>query len=157
VELLQTIEQWAWIGWLVLMLVFLVIEMLTLDLTFLMLSVGGLAGLGADLAGAPLWLQVIIAAAVAAVLVLTLRPALLRRLRRGEDTRPSNVDALLGLEGSVLATVSHGSGQVRLANGDIWTARTDEPGEIEPGARVRVARIDGATAYVRARAEEGTA
>ena len=65
-ELIETIEQWAWIGWLVLILVFLVIEMLTLDFTFLMLSIGGLAGLVADLLGAPIWLQVIIAAAVAA-------------------------------------------------------------------------------------------
>lgn len=153
-ELLQTVEQWAWIGWLVLMLVFLVIEILTLDLTFLMLSLGGLAGLGSDLAGAPLWLQVILAAVVAAVLLFALRPPLLRRLHRGADSRPSNVDALLGLDGRVLATVSSGSGQVKLANGDIWTARTDERGELEPGTRVSVARIDGATAYVRSRPEE---
>src|SRR5690606_668581 len=32
------VEQWAWIGWLVLIALFLVIEMLTLDFTFLMLS-----------------------------------------------------------------------------------------------------------------------
>jgi membrane protein implicated in regulation of membrane protease activity len=153
-ELLQTIEQWAWIGWVVLMLVFLVIEMLTLDLTFLMLSVGGLAGLGADLFGAPLWLQVIVAAGVAAVLLFALRPPLLRRLHRGSDTSPSNVDALLGLDGRVLATVSTVTGQVKLANGDIWTARSDGRGEIEPGTPVRVARIDGATAYVRPRPEE---
>lgn len=153
-ELLQIIGEWAWIGWLVLMLVFLVIEMLTLDLTFLMLSVGGLAGLGSDLFGAPLWVQVIIAAAVAAVLVLTLRPALLRRLRRGEDQRPFNIEALIGLDGSVLATVTDGAGQVRLSNGDVWTARSDAPGEIEPGTRVRVSRIDGATAYVRQRPDE---
>jgi membrane protein implicated in regulation of membrane protease activity len=159
VELLQIIEQWAWIGWLVLVLVFLAIEMLTLDLTFLMLSVGGLAGLVSDLAGAPLWLQVILAALVAAVLVLALRPPLLRRLRRGEDPRPSGVEALIGLDGRVLATVSHGSGQVRLANGDTWTARTADEGRdgvavLEPGTRVRVTRIDGATAYVRPRPEE---
>ncbi len=155
-ELLQTIEQWAWIGWLVLMLIFLVIEMLTLDLTFLMLSIGGLAGLGADLLGAPLWLQVIAAAAVAAILLLALRPALLRRLHRGSDTSPSNVDALLGLDGRVLATVSSVTGQVKLANGDVWTARSDGRDEIEPGTPVRVARIDGATAYVRPRPEEIT-
>jgi membrane protein implicated in regulation of membrane protease activity len=154
VELLQFIEQWAWIGWLVLMLIFLVIEMLTLDLTFLMLSIGGLAGLGTDLAGAPIWLQVIVAAGVAAVLVLALRPPLLRRLRRGEDPSLSGIEALVGLEGRVLATVSDGSGQVRLSNGDVWTARTDGATELEPGARVRVARIDGATAFVQARPEE---
>lgn len=147
-ELIQTIEQYAWIGWLVLILAFLVIEMLTLDFTFLMLSIGGLAGLGADLAGAPIWLQVIVAAVVAAVLVLFLRPPLLRRLRRGEDPTPSNVDALIDLGGRVVSTVSAHGGQVRLSNGDVWTART-EGGELEPGTVVNVSRIDGATAVVR--------
>jgi membrane protein implicated in regulation of membrane protease activity len=149
VDFIQTIEQWAWIGWLVLILVFLVIEMLTLDFTFLMLSIGGLAGLGADLLGAPLWLQVIIAAGVAAILVLLLRPPLLRRLRRGEDPTPSNVDALLGLPGRVALTVSSHGGQVKLSNGDIWTARTDDGSQLEPGTPIRVSRIDGATAFVR--------
>jgi len=148
VELIEVVEQWAWIGWLVLILVFLVIEMLTLDFTFLMLSIGGLAGLVTDLLGAPIWLQVIIAAAVAAILVLLLRPPLLRRLRRGEDPTPSNVDALIGLGGTVVSSVGQHGGQVKLANGDVWTART-ETGDLEPGARVRVSRIDGATAVVR--------
>jgi len=148
VELIDTIEQWAWIGWLVLILVFLVIEMLTLDFTFLMLGIGGLAGLLADLLGAPIWLQVIIAAGVAAILVLVLRPPLLRRLRRGEDPTPSNVDALIGLRGTVVSSVGAHGGQVKLANGDIWTART-EAGDLEPGMPVRVSRIDGATAVVR--------
>lgn len=148
-ELIQTIEDWAWIGWLVLILAFLVIEMLTLDFTFLMLSIGGVAGLGSDLTGAPLWLQVIIAAAVAAVLVLFLRPPLLRRLRRGEDPTPSNVAALIDLPGRVLSTVSTHGGQVKLVNGDVWTARADSPSDIDPGVPVRVVRIDGATAIVR--------
>ncbi|MFK4805283.1 NfeD family protein [Microbacterium sp. ZW CA_36] len=147
-ELIETVEQWAWIGWLVLILVFLVIEMLTLDFTFLMLSIGGLAGLMTDLLGAPIWLQVIVAAAVAAVLVLVLRPPLLRRLRRGEDPTPSNVDALIGLRGTVVSSVGAHAGQVKLANGDIWTART-ESGDLDPGTPVRVSRIDGATAVVR--------
>ena len=147
-ELIETVEQWAWIGWLVLILVFLVIEMLTLDFTFLMLSIGGLAGLITDLLGAPIWLQVIIAAGVAAVLVLLLRPPLLRRLRRGEDPTPSNVDALIGLRGTVVSSIGAHGGQVKLANGDIWTART-ESGDLDPGTPVRVSRIEGATAIVR--------
>jgi membrane protein implicated in regulation of membrane protease activity len=148
VELIETIEQWAWIGWLVLILVFLVIEMLTLDFTFLMLSIGGLAGLLADLLGAPIWLQVIIAAAVSAILLLVLRPPLLRRLRRGEDPTPSNIDALIGLRGTVVSSIGAHGGQVKLANGDIWTART-ESGDLDPGTPVRVSRIEGATAVVR--------
>ena len=148
-EFIQTIEQFAWIGWLVLILVFLVIEMLTLDFTFLMLSIGSTAGLGSDLLGAPIWLQVIVAAVVAAVLVLLLRPPLLRRLRKGEDPTPTNVAALVGLSGRVLSTVTAHGGQVKLTNGDTWTARPDHASELEPGTLVRVSRIDGATAYVR--------
>jgi len=154
VEFIQTIEDWAWIGWLVLILVFLVVEMLTLDFTFLMLSIGGVAGLASGLLGAPLWLQVVIAAVVAAVLLFLLRPPLLRRLHRGEDPTPSNMAALVGLSGRVLSTVSTDAGQVKLANGDIWTARAEASVAIEPGAPVRVSRIDGATAYVRPASEE---
>ena len=153
-EFIQTIEDWAWIGWLVLILVFLVVEMLTLDFTFLMLSIGGVAGLASGLLGAPLWLQVVIAAVVAAVLLFLLRPPLLRRLHRGEDPTPSNMAALVGLSGRVLSTVSTDAGQVKLANGDIWTARAEASVAIEPGAPVRVSRIDGATAYVRPASEE---
>lgn len=156
-ELIQTIEQFAWIGWLVLILVFLVIEMLTLDFTFLMLSIGGIAGLGADLIGAPIWLQVIIAAAVAAILILVLRPPLLKRLRRGEDPTPTNVAALVGLTGQVMSTVTAHAGQVKLSNGDIWTARPEHRGHLEPGTVVRVSRIDGATAFVRPEEEDPTA
>jgi membrane protein implicated in regulation of membrane protease activity len=152
-DLIALIEQWAWVGWLVLIVIFLVIEVLSLDLTFLMIALGSTAGLIADFAGLPVWLQVIIAAVAAAVLLFFLRPPLLRRLHRGEDATPSNVDALIGLRGQVLATVSTLGGQVKLSNGDIWTART-AAGEIPPGASVSVSRIDGATAIVSAHEEE---
>lgn len=147
-ELIQNIEQFAWIGWIVLILVFFTIETLTLEMTFLMLGLGGIAGLVADLAGAPLWLQVILAAAVAALLLFGLRPPLLRRLRRGEDAALSNIDALRGMHGVVVATVGPLGGQVRLSNGDTWTARTTAGVDITPGVPIAVTQIDGATAVV---------
>ncbi|WP_022877533.1 NfeD family protein [Microbacterium sp. B19] len=151
---LSTIDTWAWILWLVVILLFLVIEMITVELTFLMLALGGIVGLVADLGGAPPWVQVILAAAAAIALVVFLRPRMLRRLQRTADTRPSNVEALIGLDGLVLATVSRVAGQVKLANGDVWTARSDIDTRLDPGTPVEVARIDGATAVVRAR-EQG--
>ena len=148
-NLITGIEQFAWIGWIVLIALFLVIEMLTLGFTFLMLAVGGLAGLVADLFGAPIWLQVVIAAIVAALLIFLLRPLLLARLRRGEDPTPTNVAALIGSSGLVLMTVTPLGGQVKLTNGETWTARIEEPLSLDPGVPVRVVRIDGATAFVR--------
>ncbi|WP_314647393.1 NfeD family protein [uncultured Microbacterium sp.] len=145
----QFIDQWAWIGWLVLIALFLVIEMLTLDFTFLMLSFGSAVGLLTDLAGIPFWAQVIVAAAAAALFILFLRPPLLRRLRRGEDPTKSNVDALLDLRGIALHDITQISGQVKLSNGDTWTARTSTPVAIPQGAPVAVSAINGATAIVR--------
>ncbi|KHK97304.1 membrane protein [Microbacterium mangrovi] len=145
---MSTIVDFAWIAWLVLMAVFLVIEMLTLDFTFLMLGIGGLAGLAADLLGAPIWLQVIIAAVVSALLIFLLRPPLLRRLRRGEDAAKTNVPALIGQPARVVETVTDSSGLVKLANGETWTARATSSPPLGPGEDVRVLRIDGATAFV---------
>lgn len=147
------IDQWAWIGWLVLIALFLVIEMLTLDFTFLMLSVGSAVGLVTDLAGIPVWAQVIIAAAAAALFILFLRPPLLRRLRHGEDPTKSNVDALLDLRGIALQDVTQISGQVKLSNGDTWTARAADSLPIPQGAAVVVTSINGATAVVRRTAD----
>ena len=150
-EVVTAIEQFAWIGWIVLIALFLVIEMLTLDFTFLMLGIGGLAGLIADLFGAPLWVQVLIAAVVAVLLIFVLRPPLLHRLRRGEDPTPSNVAALIGMPGLVLSTVTTLGGLVKLENGETWTARSLQDGEsFAPQTHVRVGRIDGATAFVSA-------
>lgn len=145
----QFIDQWAWIGWLVLIAVFLVIEMLTLDFTFLMLSFGSLVGLVTDFVGVPVWVQVLIAAAAAALFILFLRPPLLKRLRRGEDPTKSNVDALLDLRGVALHEITQISGQVKLSNGDTWTARTSTSVPIPPGSPVAVTAITGATATVR--------
>ncbi|MDR6868207.1 membrane protein implicated in regulation of membrane protease activity [Microbacterium resistens] len=150
--ILQVFENWAWIGWLVLIAVFLVIEMLTLDFTFLMLALGSAVGLLSDVTGLPLWAQVIIAAAAAAAFILLIRPPLLRRLHRGEDATKSNVEALVGLHGVVLLEVSTLTGQVKLSNGDTWTARlaADTPvtTPLSPGTPITVGRIEGATAYV---------
>ncbi|GAA4482046.1 NfeD family protein [Microbacterium panaciterrae] len=150
---LQVFTDWAWIGWLVLMVLCFVIEIFTLDMTFLMLGLGCAVGLLSVLTGVPIWAQAIIAAVAAVLFIFVLRPPLLRRLHRGEDTTRSNVAALIGLHGVVLLEVTSISGQVKLSNGETWTARlaSDAPvlAPLSPGAPVRVSRIEGATAYVR--------
>ena len=53
--------EWGWVLWLALILVFVIIEVFTLDFTFLMLAGGGLGGLVAGFFHAPLWAQIVIA------------------------------------------------------------------------------------------------
>jgi membrane protein implicated in regulation of membrane protease activity len=101
--------------------------------------------------GAPWWLQLIVAAVVALLLLFFVKPPLLHALRKGSDPARSNVDALLGLNGVVLIDFRAGAGQVKLVNGDIWTARIADGvasvGLIE-GAPIVVTAIEGATAVV---------
>ncbi len=140
---------YLWILWLALAFAFVVIELLSLEFVFLMLAVGSLGGLVASLAGAPWWLQIVIVLVVSVVLLVTLRPALLRALRRGQDPTPSNVDALLGLAGRVVAPVGEGTGLVKLANGDTWSARPAVAGSrFETGTAVTVTAIEGSIAVV---------
>lgn len=148
---MDVLTQYAWIAWLVLILVFAIIEVFTLEMTFLMLALGSVAGLLSGLTGIPWWAQFIVAAVVAVALLLTLRPSLLRMLRRGADPARSNVDALIGAEGQVVRTVTSAGGQVKLQNGDVWTARLSpitEQADVPVGERVLVTGIDGATAVV---------
>jgi len=145
------IADYAWIVWLVLILLFVTIEMMTLELTFLMLAVGSLGGLVSGLLGAPWWLQLVLAAIFAVTLLLGIKPPLLRRLKRGGDPARSNVDALLGVEGRIVKSLESPGGLVRLANGETWTARLSpaaESSHLDPGDRIIVTEIDGATAVV---------
>jgi membrane protein implicated in regulation of membrane protease activity len=149
--MLEFLDSYAWIFWLGLILLFVVIEMLTLEFTFLMIAIGSLGGLIAGVFGAPWYLQIVVAALLSLLLLLTLRPPLLRLLRRGGDRTKSNVDALLGLEGVVVDPVSTATGLVKLVNGDLWTARISpltELRELSRGEGVVVTAIDGATAIV---------
>ncbi|WP_430593021.1 NfeD family protein [Humidisolicoccus flavus] len=143
--------QYAWVGWLVIALILFIIEMVTLEFTFLMLGTGSLIGLGSSLTGLPLWAQILIASLSALALLFLVRPSLLRRLQRNSDPAKSNVDALIGLVGEVTLPFQRGSGQVTLTNGDIWTARfapSVRVRDLDVGERILVTSIEGATAII---------
>ena len=95
--MLPDLTQYMWIVWLVLALVFVIVELLTLEFTFLMLASGTLiGGLGVNLLGGAWWLQVLAAAAISALHLFTIRPLLLRALHRSSVLHPTNVDAIRG-------------------------------------------------------------
>ncbi|MDQ1216139.1 NfeD family protein [Microbacterium arborescens] len=148
--MLPDLTQYLWIAWLVLALIFVIVELLTLEFTFLMLAGGTLVGgLGMNLLSAPWWLQVAAAAAVSALLLFTIRPLLLRALHRSSQHIPTNVDALAGLGARVLVPFVDGSGSVKLDNGETWTARlVDDRADVPVGSRLVVRAVRGATVEV---------
>jgi membrane protein implicated in regulation of membrane protease activity len=150
---MEFIQDFAWIFWLALILVFVIIEVTTVDFTFLMLAVGSLGGLIVGLFGVPWWVQIIVAGILSILLLFTVRPPLLRLLKRGGDHTKSNVEALSGLTGIVTIDFVGTAGTVKLANGETWTAKlghapTAESIPLVAGDHVFVTSIEGATAIV---------
>ena len=143
---------YTWLLWLVIVVAAVVLELLTLNLVFIMIAAGSLiGGLGTWLLGWPWPLQVVAAAVLSALFVFAIRPLLYRALVHGKPRELTNVDALAGMSARATAAFAEGSGFARLANGETWTARLDEPNEhveVGVGARLTVVGIDGATAVV---------
>lgn len=138
----------AWLWWLGAALVLGVVEMLTVDLIFLMFAGGALAAGGVALLGGPLWAQLLSFAVVSTVLLVAVRPWALGYLKRSTPDTVTNIAAHVGRTAEVLIDVTDRAGRVKLV-GEVWTARTAEPGTVLPaGTTVLVVRIDGATAVV---------
>jgi len=97
--------------------------------------------------GAPMEAQ-IVAFIVASIASLALvRPIARRHLRTPARIRTGTA-ALIGSRALVLDRVDADHGQVKIG-GEVWTARPyDEDDVYEPGARVEVIKIEGATALV---------
>ncbi|MET3812187.1 NfeD family protein [Arthrobacter sp. UYEF3] len=138
-------DNW-WALWLTIFLVFAVVEMLTLDLFFIMLGGGALAGLLSAFAGADLWLQIVVFSVVSLLMIGFVRPVALKHLRSSPADQRSNVERLIGESALVMEPVSADGGLVKIG-GDVWTARSDT-GVLAAGQRVVVRAIDGATAVV---------
>ncbi|MDQ0756426.1 membrane protein implicated in regulation of membrane protease activity [Arthrobacter sp. B3I4] len=138
-------DNW-WALWLTVFLVFAVVEMLTLDLFFIMLGGGALAGLISAFAGADFWLQIVIFSVVSLLMIGFVRPVALKHLRSSPADQRSNVERLIGEPALVMESVTESSGLVKIG-GDIWTARS-KGGVLAPGQHAVVSAIDGATAVV---------
>lgn len=137
----------AWIVWVALAVGLGIVEMTTLDLVFLMVAAGAVAGGVVSLVGVPVVAQVLVALAVAMAMLFVVRPAALRHLRTPSEAR-TGVAALIGRQAVVLERIDTHGGRIKLA-GEIWSARSFDPQQaIEPGRTVDVVQIEGATAVV---------
>src|SRR5690625_6950718 len=91
----------GWLWWVGLALALGVIEMLTVDLMFLMLGGGALAGAIVGALGAPLWAQVLVALAVAGLLLFIVRPLAKRRLEAHTPKAATGAAAHVGRTATV--------------------------------------------------------
>lgn len=140
--------------WLGVMVLFLVIEALTVGLVCIWFAAGALAALLCAMLGASVWIQVIAFLVVSAVTLYFTRP-LVKKYVNGK-VEPTNADIVLGKECRVTEQIDNisGTGAVYV-DGKTWTARTENDEVIPAGTLVTALRIDGVKLIV-AQAEEET-
>jgi membrane protein implicated in regulation of membrane protease activity len=134
--------------WLIAAVLLAIGELLTPGLFFL--GPVALAAVGAAVAagiGGGIVLELIVFIAVSVASLALLRPIARRHIHMPALTRTGTA-ALVGTKAVVLERVDANGGRVRIG-GEEWSARAFFEGQtLEPGARVEVAKIEGATALV---------
>jgi membrane protein implicated in regulation of membrane protease activity len=134
--------------WLIAAVLLAIGELLTPGLFFL--GPVAVAAVGAAVTagiGGGIILELIVFIAVSLGSLAFLRPIARRHIRMPALTRTGTA-ALVGTKALVLQRVDANGGRVRIG-GEEWSARAFFEGQtLEPGARVEVAKIEGATALV---------
>jgi membrane protein implicated in regulation of membrane protease activity len=138
-------EDWVW--WMIAAGVLAVGEIATLGFFLGPIAVAATLTAIVALIGAPLAVQWVVFIAASLGTVVVLRPIARRHLRTPAMLRTGTA-ALVGGRAIVLERVDANGGQVKIG-GETWSARAyDEDDAFEPGARVEVMKIEGATALV---------
>jgi membrane protein implicated in regulation of membrane protease activity len=137
-----------WLIWVIVAIVLAAGELATPGLFVLGLVAVAAAGAAVAAAfGADFTVQLIVFIVGLVAMLGLIRPLARRHLRMPKAIR-TGTDALVGAQALVLQRCDRDGGLVKIG-GEEWTARTFmEDQVIEPGARVEVARIEGATALV---------
>ena len=140
-------EQYGWILWAALMVVFAIVEAATVNLVSIWFVGGALTALIVQLMGGSIWLQLALFLVTAGVLLAGLRP-FVRRYVAPRRTA-TNADMVLGREAFVLETVDnlHGTGALKL-DGKVWTARSATDAVLPEGMLVKVVKLEGVKLYV---------
>jgi membrane protein implicated in regulation of membrane protease activity len=137
----------AWVIWMIAAGVLAVGEIASLSFFLGPIAIAAVLAAITALVGAGPAIQIIVFTLASAASLLVLRPIARRHLRTPMQIRTGTA-ALVGESALVLERVDQDGGSVKL-KGEIWTARAyDEDDVMEPGARVHVMKIEGATALV---------
>lgn len=133
--------------WLVAMIVFILIEIITLGLTTIWFAGGALLAFIFNLAGLNETWQFVAFFVVSFLLILAVRPFATSRFTR--QVEKTNVESMTGKEGRVIEKISNIQAKGRiLVDGMEWTARTEGEEEISEGEIVTVLRVEGVKAIV---------
>ena len=129
--------------WIAALILFLVVEAVTVGLASIWFAVGALAALICAMVGGAVWLQAVWFVVVSLVALILTRP-LVKKFVNGR-TVATNADRNIGRTALVIEKIDNleATGSVRL-DGVEWTARSsDDSRSIAEGAQVIVREIQG--------------
>ena len=137
----------AWLVWLIAAVILGVGEILTTAFLLAPFAGGALLAVLVAAVGGGAFAQWAVFLVSSIALLMALRP-LARSHKRMPPQLRTGTAALVGKSATVTERISADGGAVRL-EGEVWSARPyDEDEVFEPGARVNVVEIRGATALV---------
>lgn len=133
--------------WIAAMVLFGILEAVTVGLTAIWFVVGSLAGLIAAMCGGAIWLQLTAFFVVSIAALIAARPLVVKYVNR--PATATNADRVVGSTARVTETVDNQAptGAVYV-DGKTWTARSESGQVIEADAMVRVVRIEGVRLFV---------
>lgn len=133
--------------WLVLLILFAVVEGATVALVSVWFAAGALAALLSTYFTSNIWCQVTIFLGVSALAMVILRP--LARRYVFPHKVPTNADRVIGRQAVVTEAIDNlaAKGAV-LIFGTAWTARSEDGQPIPEGTVVTVKRIEGVKLFV---------
>lgn len=137
------------IMWIVLTVVFAVIEALTLQIVTVWFAVGSIGAIIANVVHASPLVQLIVFVALSILTLVIARPYL-KKLSK-TNAQPTNADACIGKQAVVTEEINNtlGKGQAKI-RGVIWTARSSEENTIiKAGEMVTVTAIEGVKLIVK--------
>ena len=136
-----------WVIWAVAAAALATGEVLTLGLFLGPIAIAAAVAALVAVAGVGVEIQIAVFLVATVASLAFIRPIAKRHMHTPARLR-SGTAALVGTQALVLERVDRDCGQVKIG-GEVWTARAyDEDDVFEPGARVDVMKIEGATALV---------
>lgn len=132
-----------WHIWVIVALVFFIVEIFTSGFAVACFSIGALAAaIGAALDLEVIW-QIILFAVFTLVAFVFVRPMVLKIFFKHTSDQPTNADALIGKQGRVSANIDPKTGYGRVSiDGDDWKAVSLDGSLITKGTVVQVVKID---------------
>ncbi|MBR5543413.1 MAG: NfeD family protein [Oscillospiraceae bacterium] len=128
--------------WLFAIIVFGIIEAVTVGIVSVWFAFGALCALIAAALHAAPWLQITVFLATSAVALFATRPLIKKKILL--NPTPTNADALIGEAGIVEEAISNlkAEGTVKI-QGKLWSARSADNSDIAQGSVVKVLKIEG--------------